>query len=397
MKTCRLLHTADWQLGKPFARVEDAGKRVQLQQERIQVIERMGVVAREHQVSMILVAGDVFDSSTADRSTVSAACSAIGQLALPVVVIPGNHDHGGPGNIWEQPFFVREREALCPNLQVLLKAEPVILDEVILLPAPLLNRHEMEDPTAWLRDDLWTENLPDDRPRVVLAHGSVQDFGASSTDGEEEELSCSNRIALERLPMEALDYVALGDWHGCKQVGDKSWYSGTPEPDRFPKGESNRPGHVLLVEARRGQRPVVSEHPTAALGWHEVHYDIHVDEDLHSLQHCVDEKIGKRAGKDLLRLTLEGSLGMDASARLDEWLQTMEARLLRLKLSNRVGLSPSPAETEALASRSGDPLISRVAAALLEQLNSGQEEERGTAAVALKELFAACREKGGAQ
>ena len=273
----------------------------------------------------------------------------------------------------------------------------MILDEVILLPAPLLNRHEVEDPTAWLRDDLWAENLPDDRPRVVLAHGSVQDFGASSTDGEEEELSCSNRIALERLPMEALDYVALGDWHGCKQVGDKSWYSGTPEPDRFPKGESNRPGHVLLVEARRGQQPVVSEHPTAALGWHEVHYDMHVDDDLKSLQHCVDEKIGKRAGKDLLRLTLEGSLGMDASARLDEWLQTMEARLLRLKLSNRVGLSPSPAETEALASRSGDPLISRVAAALLERLNSGQEEERGTAAVALKELFAACREKGGAQ
>ena len=124
MKTCRLLHTADWQLGKPFARVEDAGKRVQLQQERIQVIERMGVVAREHQVSMILVAGDVFDSSTADRSTVSAACSAIGQLALPVVVIPGNHDHGGPGNIWEQPFLFENVKLYAPTFRFCSKPSP---------------------------------------------------------------------------------------------------------------------------------------------------------------------------------------------------------------------------------------------------------------------------------
>ena len=87
--------------------------------------------------AFIVVAGDVFDSSQATKATVSAACAAIGSLQVPVFIIPGNHDHAGAGSIWEQPFFKREQEQLAPNLRVILTPEPVILENVIIFPAPL--------------------------------------------------------------------------------------------------------------------------------------------------------------------------------------------------------------------------------------------------------------------
>lgn len=43
MKTT-FIHTADWQLWKPFAPVRDDAKRNRLRDERIQVIERIGRV-----------------------------------------------------------------------------------------------------------------------------------------------------------------------------------------------------------------------------------------------------------------------------------------------------------------------------------------------------------------
>ncbi|NLE11520.1 MAG: DNA repair exonuclease, partial [Actinobacteria bacterium] len=108
----RFVHTADWQLGKPFGRVSDPQKRSLLQQERVEAVKRIGRVVQATGAEFVLVAGDLFDSRSADKATVSAACSAIGQIGVPVVVIPGNHDHGGPGCVWEQEFFLREQAAL---------------------------------------------------------------------------------------------------------------------------------------------------------------------------------------------------------------------------------------------------------------------------------------------
>src|SRR6187399_3115803 len=121
----RFIHTADWQLGKPFAGVEDLTKRAMLQQERIAVLHRIAAAAQAHDAAFVVVAGDVFDSPGATKTTVSAACATIGAMARPVFVIPGNHDCGGPGSVWEQPFFLREQAQLAPNLRVLLAPEPV--------------------------------------------------------------------------------------------------------------------------------------------------------------------------------------------------------------------------------------------------------------------------------
>ena len=44
-----------------------------------------------------------------------------------------------------------------------------------------------------------------------------------------------------------LGYLALGDWHGMRQVAARCWYSGTPEVDDFDVVDC---GFALLEEAR---------------------------------------------------------------------------------------------------------------------------------------------------
>ncbi len=384
------LHTADWQLGKPFAGVDDIQKRTLIQQERINVLHRIAEAAKSNGAEFILVAGDVFDSPSATKSTVSAACAAIGAMKVPVLVIPGNHDSGGPGSLWEQSFFQHERDQLAPNLSVLLKPEPLELETAVLFPCPLLRRHESTDITTWLRSIESDLERFGDKPRVVLAHGSVQGFGSQAED-DEGEGGAINQIDLGRLSERGFDYIALGDWHGMKQVGPKAWYSGTPEMDRFARGESNDPGHVLLVTAERNGAPKVTSARTARLGWHQVAFDFADDAGLTRLEEEIDRLIGPHAQQDLLLLELGGSLGIEATTRLEQKLESWQARLLRLKLGNRTIIAPSPEEIEALTQRTSDPLVARVATKLVVDA-SGDNEQAACARIALRELYAACRE-----
>jgi DNA repair exonuclease SbcCD nuclease subunit len=382
----KFIHTADWQLGKPFARIDDVQKRSALQQERVEVIKRMGAVAHEAGADFVLVAGDVFDSSSASKSTVAAACSAIGHLKLPVLVIPGNHDHGGPGSLWEQEFFQRERESLAPNLHILLKAQPFELETAIIFPCPLLRRAESVDTTSWLRSAEVLANQGDSKPRIILAHGSTQAF-MSRSDDEAQEYA-TNQLDLSRLPEDDYDYVALGDWHGTKKVGPKAWFSGTPELDRFPKGEENDPGNILIVEVERGQIPQVTPVRTSRFRWSQLSFDLADDASFTGLTERLMDLLGQRANEDLLQLHVTGALGIATASRLEQLIDSLQARLLRVKLTNAVTIAPTEEEIQSLTQRQMDPLIARVAQQLVAR--SGQAaDDADVAATALRELHAA--------
>jgi DNA repair exonuclease SbcCD nuclease subunit len=375
------LHTADWQLGKPFASTPAEAKRHRIQQERLHAVQRMREVVEKSAAAFVLVAGDVFDSSQATKATVSAACAAIGSLQVPVLVIPGNHDHGGAGSIWEQEFFKREQQQLAPNLRVLLTPEPLVLPQAIIFPAPLLRRHEAGDPTAWIRTALGDPALQHGLPRIILAHGTTQGFGDSVA---------VNLLDLSLLPAGEIDYIALGDWHGTKQVAPHAWYSGTPEIDRFPKGEGNDPGNLLQVTVSRGLVPVVEKISSSRFLWKEMAFRFSDDASLEVFAAELDTTIGLRSDEQLLLLSLDGSLGIEASARLEKILESWDSRLLRLKLEQRVSIAPTVLEITALTQRANDPLIATVASRLVSQLSSGDDEEVAIAQLALRELHSAC-------
>jgi len=389
----RFLHTADWQLGKRFGSVSDPSKQETLRSARFQAIERLAAAARTHEVDFVLVAGDLFDSPTASKDVVSRAFAAIGGIPAPVFAIPGNHDHGGPGSLWEQPHFLAEEASLAQNFTLLTEPKPHLAGKAVILPCPLLRRHSSANPLAWIPGaGMSGEGLPDDLVRIVLAHGTTQEFGAErdADDGP----SSPNLIDLSILDTEALDYIALGDWHGTKKVGPKAWYSGALEPDRFPKNSEYESGQALLVEiAERGSLPVVTPIRTGGIAWHEIDHDFQGEDARAVFEARLQDLLGSRVHQDALRLALSGSLSLEDDAALSGILERYGARALRLEVRQRPGIQPSESEIQELAARPGDPLLAAVASRLQADNASDPLSIEG-----LRQLFACVREleNGGA-
>lgn len=380
----KILHTADWQLGKPYGRISDPDKRALARSARFDALGRLAEVIAREDVALVLVAGDVFDTTTVDRPTVSKACAAISRFAVPVILQPGNHDHGGAGSVWHQQYFLEELARLAPNVNLALAPERIDLAGISVFPCPLMRASEPLDLTAWLRDGGALAAAPDGNPRVVMAHGATQDFGTSALD--EEDGMGSNRLDLSRLPLEALDYIALGDWHGTKQVGTKAWYAGTHEPDRFPRGAGYVSGQTLLVDLERGRMPQVRSVPLGGLVWTALEHELLGDDGFSSLEMALERSIGSGVDTHLLELTLTGRLGLAGTRRLETLLERLEARLVRLKLDRRVGLEPQPDELAELSHREADPAIANVAQGLMRQIAlPGLPGE--VARLALQELY----------
>ena len=376
------LHTADWQIGKPFATIADPAKRSRVQQERIEAIRRIGGVARGRRAAFVVVAGDLFDSPSPSNATVAAALGAIASLEVPVYCIPGNHDHGGPDSIWEQPFFKSEHRRLAANFHLLLEPEPLVVEVTgsdggragaVLLPCPLRRRHEADDPTAWVR------GLDFDAfggmPRIVIAHGSTTVFApgsvgfvgpGSTSQADEEEAAAGgiNTLAIDRLPLAELDYLALGDWHGFLAAGPKAFYSGAHEIDRFPK-PGQRPGHVAVVTVARAAEPRVEPVVTGRLRW-LVHSAALGEDGPAQIDDWLAEATRPAAAGEpgfdacLARMEVSGSVSLAERAMLDRIVESWTARLLRLDLDDRTIIAPSAEEIRELAERPGDPIIARV-------------------------------------
>ena len=243
----RFIHTADWQLGKPYAWAEPE-VRSALTDARFDAIDTIGKLANEHSATHVLVAGDVFDTEGPDPRTIVQALSRMERHACHWWLLPGNHDFVRAGGLWD-----RIEARLPGNVYLISEAQPSELEGGMwLLPAPLVHRHQDDDPT----EKFDTMKTPGAKLRIGLAHGSIVDFGAQ---GETK-----NQIAPDRAARSGLDYLALGDWHGSLQVNARTWYSGTPEVDRFQRDE---PGKALLVELKQSAEPVVTELRTGKNQW----------------------------------------------------------------------------------------------------------------------------------
>ena len=388
----KFLHTSDWQLGRPFSHVEDPAKRQSLRQVRLDAIGRIGEAAHDNGCAFVVVAGDLFDSTTPDDTTVHEACVRIGRMGLDVYAIPGNHDHAGPDGVWEQPFFLRHA-ARAPNLHILVERKPVVRNDAVILPFPLFRRQDSGDVLDWIRKPGALEGLPEDRPWIALAHGSVQDFGGESDRDEDDDASVQpNLLDLDALRKAARpDFIALGDWHGCKGIAADAWYSGTPEQDRFPKGAGYRAGLALVVDVPgRGAPPVATPVETGAVRWTELSAHLSDSASLDDLARRLGGPAAGDAPGSCLRLVLDGFLGFGDRKRLDEEvLRDARAAAMRFKLEDRVVPKPSAAELDSLRNRAVDPLISRVAARLDDRSRdpARSEEDRRAALAALEQLY----------
>lgn len=323
----RFIHTADWQVGKPFRNFGE--KESVLRQARLSMIEAIGRLAVAEGAAHVLVAGDLYDSEAPAQKTLLEPLERMrGFSGIAWHVIPGNHDFHRDNGLWDRARAL----GLPANVQLHLAPGPVALgSEAVLLPAPLRRKSEVNDLTEWMDEAPSAPGLM----RIGLAHGSVQGF---DSHGE-----ANNPIAPDRARRARLDYLALGDWHRTLEVGPATWYAGTPEADRF---NSQEQGQVLLVEvAGPGAPPRVTPHTTGLYRWLTQQEELAGAADLDALEARL------RGLADLphllMRLTLAGTLDLTARADLDRRLAGLEAAMFWLAPElGQLHLRPTLADLE---------------------------------------------------
>ena len=345
----RLLHTADWQLGKPFGRFAgDIG--AVLRDARFAAVGTLAELARRHQVAAVLVAGDMLDSEHLDPRHLRRMAAQMQPFTGPWLLLPGNHDPARPGGVWDR--FARSGDC-PPNVHVLGLPEPfpLLAGRLQILPAPLTQKHVTGDPTAWFD----TASLPAGAVKVGLAHGAVREL-------LQEAAESPNPIALDRAARAGLDYLALGDWHSVLQIGPATWYSGTPEPDDFTRSGT---GEALLVTLDGpGAPPRVERQRIGRYLWRQQTLELGHAADADAIADQVAALLAGLAEPDatVLRLGVEGALDLAGTAALEAALDRLEARLRHLE-RNLDGLVATASDTD-LAAFAGEPLVAEVAEAL---------------------------------
>ncbi|MCG7199741.1 DNA repair exonuclease [Marinobacter pelagius] len=322
----RFLHTADWQMGRSFSRFETEDGAA-LVEARYAAIEKLAQLAVEQECDAVLVAGDVFDAQAVSDRTIRRVFNATSVFKGPWIMLPGNHDAALAESVWTR---ARRLDAVPGNIHLALEAGVILLEEqrLAVLTAPLTQRHTYTD----LTEDFKDRETPQGFLRIGLAHGSVQGVLPDDVDS-------TNPIAPDRVDLANLDYLALGDWHGTKEINERTWYSGTPEPERF---RNNDAGYALVVTIPEpGAVPEITSHEIARYRWHQWRETLSVPSDLDRLI----ERMEELPETSVLDIRLDGAITLEGLQRLDHALSLAEARF-RSVACDRASLQLEPTEDD---------------------------------------------------
>jgi exonuclease SbcD len=248
----RILHTSDWHIGRTFHgnSTMDA---------LAEVLAALTVQVQRHEVDVVVVAGDVFDSATpagAAYTLLGDALLALHQTGATVVVTSGNHDSAA--RLGFQARLLRDGiHVLTDPLAI---GEPVTVTDddgpvhffgVPYLEPAIVRQHWAD---AELRTQAQTlahamqivrEGMQANPGRsVAVAHCFAA--GVDATVGLEREVRQGGLDVVPLAVFDGPDYVALGHIHGRQQISERVRYSGAPLHYSF--GEQNKPRGSWLVD-----------------------------------------------------------------------------------------------------------------------------------------------------
>lgn len=262
---------------------------------RLNVISKIADLAAQNDVLHVVVAGDVWDQQIPAEQTIRQPLDIMGKAAqITWWLLPGNHDPARENGLWDRIVSMG-----CPdNVKLMLVPQPYeVQPGVFFLPAPWVSKNPGTDNTIWMD----TADLPDEAIRIGVAHGSMRDFGGDASQ------KCTISV-FDRIKDARLDYLALGDWHGCMAIHERIHYPGTPEADLFA---SKDPGWILLVTlSAAGAAPKVEPLRTAEHHWVSHSIEVFPGSQLSDiLTPLMDAHIP--AHKTLLRVSFKGELPVD--------------------------------------------------------------------------------------
>ncbi len=250
----RFIHTADWHLGK---RLHDFS----LIGEQREALARIGDLVADARPDALILAGDVFDTHIPQVAALElweeTVERIVGELGIPMVVIPGNHDHAERISLHAG---LAKRAGLHIVHTLGASAEPVRIAGVDLFGVPFhkpvhvnaafrdaspgLGAFDYAGAMQWVLGRVREARSPG-VPAVLVGHAFVE--GTEEPEGE-DAIQVGGAGGVPVSAFEGFAYVALGHIHGARKLGSSGEvrYSGSPYPYSF--GEAGAEKSVTLVE-----------------------------------------------------------------------------------------------------------------------------------------------------
>ncbi len=229
----RLVHTSDVHLGAYDTRNGESPRRAELEDGFRRVID----LAIAERADALLIAGDFFDNARVLESTLHFAADEIARFGGVTVIGPGNHDHVGPGSVYDR-VDLTER---APNLRILRAPDGERLS------FPHLDLEVWGSSHTEQRARYQPFEVPPGRGEAAWQVG----IGHGHFIGPNALLHHSFHIRADQLAASELDYIALGHWERLTLVEagpTLAAYSGAP--DALSGNRDGHGGHVLVVDLR---------------------------------------------------------------------------------------------------------------------------------------------------
>ena len=246
----RILHTSDWHLGMSVGTGTLAG-------DQRFFLEQLYSIIEEEQADILLLAGDVYDSSVSNAEAISvyneATTRICADMGKKMVVIAGNHDGA-------------ERLAACSELlkgaglyvsgRLTREITPILAGNTAIYPLPFFNREEVialfpeksteitsQEKAMKVVCDHIREEMDPSRFNIAVAHALIVSAELSESD---RSARVGQASAVSKDVFEGFDYVALGHIHKPQMIDEHICYSGSPVKYSFGNEEGQQKGVVLI-------------------------------------------------------------------------------------------------------------------------------------------------------
>ncbi len=231
----KFIHTSDLHIGKKL-------KEASLEEDQRYILQQIIDIVREEQPDGILIAGDVYDTTSPTIESVAMLdwfLTSLADMGVPVFMISGNHDSpeklGFGSRLFEtNRVFISGTYSGHLDVHTMTVGEETV--DVCLLPfiKPVIARRahpedKIESYTDAVRSAIAHTDLVEGRKRILVTHQFVVSAGKSPMLSESESVFVGGTEAVDASVFDGFDYVALGHIHKRQSIGrDTILYSGTP-------------------------------------------------------------------------------------------------------------------------------------------------------------------------
>ncbi len=245
----RILHTADWHLGRIFHGVH-------LTEDQAQVLAQFLDLARDLRPDLVVVAGDIFDRPVPPAEAVALLDEVLSRLVvdlkLKVILFPGNHDSPerlrfGRRLFEKQGLFV----VTSPRGEHLVFEDSHGRVHFLVLPyisAPHLSLLFSAEEASL--EELWSRLLPSPpgKRTLLCTHAFVQ----GGVESPSEMLLVGGAELLPASLFEAYTFCLLGHLHRRQTIGGNIHYAGALMSYSFREAGEEKGVSLLEVDHQGG-------------------------------------------------------------------------------------------------------------------------------------------------